>query len=254
MKTIIGSTALKEYFPMFRSPKDLDILSSEDKEFSSLRTEDGIVEIIPAPKWWNHTKFASPQDILNLKASHIFWTPRLKKKHINDIEFLLRQGYQINDDIFYKLYDHWESIYGERSQSNQNMSVDDFFNDLLNREIHHDQVHLWINSNPVYKKILSNDGSVNICEDKFFLLKDEEKLDVVREEVYVLSFERWRSESTTSPGLTYRNNLIYFIGHLAPTWLSLFAMKNILKLNKPKIEYKTIIDKQLKIWKQKKHY
>jgi hypothetical protein len=253
METIIGSSALKEYFPEFRNPKDLDILRS-NTNFSTSKSDNIILEIIPAPSWWIHSKYASPQEILTLKASHIFWTPMSRKKHIGDIEFLLRKGYEIDDSMFFQLYDHWKDIYGERSQSNQDLSQEEFFNDYLSREIHHDQVHLWINQNPVYKKILLGDGSVNICEDKFLTLSSEEKLNVIREEVYVLSFERWRSEYTTSPGLTYRNNLIYFIGHLAPTWLSLFAMKNLLKLNKPEIEYKTIIDKQLEIWKQKKLY
>lgn len=88
--------------------------------------------------------------------------------------------------------------------------------------------------------------------EKFMSLTDEEKLNVVREEVYVLSFERQRNVSSTSPGFLYRTNLIYFIGNLAPTWLSLFAMNNFLLLNNPKIEYKTIINKQLEKWKQKK--
>lgn len=251
METIIGSTAINHYFDYFRSPKDLDIFSSDHTKFSSSIVENKIVEIIPAPVWWNHKKYATLEEIITLKASHIFWTPRPRQKHINDIEFLLGKGYQIRDDMFYQLYDHWESLYGERSQSDQNQSQDDFFDDYLTREIHHDQVHLWINPNPVYKKILVGDGSVNISEEKFLTLTHEEQLDVVREEVYVLSFERWRKEKTTSPGLTYRINLIYFIGHLAPTWLALFTLKNFLRLNKPKINYRNIINKQLDLWKKK---
>jgi len=252
MKTIIGSTALKKHFPGFREPKDLDFLSSEDTEFSSIKNENGIVEIIPAPTWWNHKEYASPEEILTLKSSHIFWTIRSRKKHIADIEFLLNKGYTIDKNMFFGLFDHWTSIYGERSQSDQDKSQEDFFDDYLKREVHHDQVHLWINPDPVYKKILVGDESVNICEEKFMSLTDEEKLNVVREEVYVLSFERQRNVSSTSPGFLYRTNLIYFIGNLAPTWLSLFAMNNFLLLNNPKIEYKTIINKQLEKWKQKK--
>ncbi len=251
METIIGSTAINHYFECFRKPKDLDIFSSNHDRFSSSIVEGKIVEIIPAPIWWDHKKYATIEEIITLKSSHIFWTPRSRQKHINDIEFLLGKEYQIDHGMFYRLYDHWKSLYGERSQSDQNQSQDEFFDDYLSREVHHDQVHLWINPSPVYKKILVGDGSVNISEEKFLTLTYEERLDVVREEVYVLSFERWRNEKTTSPGLTYRTNLIYFIGHLAPTWLSLFALKNFLQLNKPKIDYRNIINKQLDLWKKK---
>ncbi len=72
MKTIIGSTALKKYFPKYRSPKDLDILSSDHSEFKSEKIDGKIVEIIPAPNWWEHKEYATPDDILNLKASHIY--------------------------------------------------------------------------------------------------------------------------------------------------------------------------------------
>jgi hypothetical protein len=251
MKTIIGSTALKHHFSEFRTPKDLDLFVT-DGEFSSTIENNDIKETIPAPDWWGHKEYATPQEILNLKASHIFWTVRSRKKHIFDIEFLLNKGFKIDEEMFYKLYDHWAKLYGKRSQSDQDKNQEDFFDDYLTREVHHDQVHLWINPTPVYKKILVGDGSVNICESKFSKLTNEEQLDVVREEVYVLSFEREKNGKTTSPGLIYRTNLIYFIGHLAPTWLALFAMSNFLTLNKPKIEYRNIINTQLELWKQKK--
>ena len=250
MRTIVGSTAIKKYFPNFRHPKDLDLLSSDHTEFSSSQDGNSIIEIIPAPEWWVHSEYATLEEILTLKCSHIFWTIRSRRKHISDIEFLLRNGVKVNDSLFYRLYDHWKSLYGERSQSNQNLSDEEFFNDYLSREIHHDQIHLWINPNPVYKKILIGNGTVNICENKFNLLSDQDKINVVMEEVYVLSHERWSDKITTSPGLTFKNNLIYFIGHLAPTWLSLFAMKNYLLVNKPKIDYRNLINKNLEIWKR----
>lgn len=254
-KTIIGSTALKHWFgdSFKREPKDLDYFVDESlMEDDPEKTNGKIQEYIPAPSWWKHTFYATPEEIITLKASHIFWTPLQRDKHIADIEFLLYQGFQINDKLFYRLYDHWHELKGKRSQSNQNLDMESFFDDLLTRQIHHDQVHLFLNPQPVYKKILVGDGTVNISEDKFNDLSFEEKLNVVREEVYVLSFERWDSRATNSPVLTYRKNLRYFIGHLAPTWLSLFAMKNLITLSKPHIEYKKIIEEGLENLKKEK--
>ncbi len=241
-KTIIGSTAIKHWIPDFRSPKDTDYLYS-GLEFKSEVIDGNIVEWIPAPDWWVYKEFATLTEILTLKASHVFWTPRSRKKHLSDIEFLNRLGYSIDSDMFWDLYKHWDSLYGKRSQSDQNTGVDKFFDDLLTRERHHDEIHLIINPNPVYKKILVGDGTVNISESLFNALSFEEKLEVIREEVYVLSYERW-SKRSNSPKYNYRQNLEYFLCHLAPTWLSLFGMINLNTLSEPKINYKEIIDSQ----------
>jgi len=243
VKTIIGSAAMGRHLKSFREPKDIDYLSSDHSEFFSETTENGVVEYLPAPSWWEHKEYASLPELLTLKASHVFWTPRFRDKHIRDMATLLNLGHKIDKEMFYKLYDHWDSLYGKRSQSDQSQGVEDFFDDLLDRKMHHDDVHVILNPNPVYKKILVGDGTVNISEEKFeTLLTPEEKLDVVREEVYVLSYERWNESETRSPALKYQRTLNYFIGHLAPTWLALFAMENYLILSTPKLKYKSIID------------
>lgn len=235
-KTIIGSTALKYWLPNFREPKDLDYLYNGNKFYNEEK-----IEYIPAPSFWNHKEYASCNEVLTIKCSHIFWTPVHRNKHFHDIEMLLNMGFIIDETMFYGFYNHWKYLYGKRSQSNQNLDINKFFDDELERNIHHDDVHLIINPNPIYKKILIGDGTVNICKNKFQTLTYKEQLDIIFEEVYVLSFERWDNKYNNYV-VNYRNNLYYFLCHLAPTWLSLFGFKNLLEINKPKINYKKLID------------
>ena len=242
MKILIGSGALHHHFPTFRKPKDLDYFS-DVKKFDSQIIEGVVNELIPAPDWWiGNSEIALPEEILNIKASHLFWTRRKNHQHINDIEFLMSKGFQLYDRLYYKLIEHWREIHGPPVRPDFTKTPDQFFDDYVQRKLHHDEVHLIINSDPTFKKILVGNGTVEISEDLFKKLTFEEQLSVVREEVYVLSYERWNDKETTSPTLTYMRTLNHFISCLAPEWLTLFALKNYKELKKPLINYKTIIE------------
>ena len=93
---IIGSTAIKNFFPDFpRNPKDLDYVVDNEDNKNSDNTEYLYNPIILK---YQKDGYLKPELILSLKISHLFhdinWF-----KHIFDVQFLISKGIQYNKEI-----------------------------------------------------------------------------------------------------------------------------------------------------------
>ena len=106
---IIGSTALKHWFPNDypREPEDLDIV------VDTLEGKKNVpgTEYLENPVILKYQKkgYIEPVLLLTLKMSHMFWDFRWKK-HMWDIQFLLKKGFQYDETILNELIQYWKKL------------------------------------------------------------------------------------------------------------------------------------------------
>ena len=239
--TRIGSSAIKHWFQDFpREPKDIDYAI----QFKIKSPEKGIEYIYNPiiPKYnIRNDMYCSPDHLYTLKLSHLFWDINWDK-HMFDLQFLKNKGCKLVPNLFNELYEFWNQYHGERKTSDLTMSPDQFFNNAINYNLDHDKIHEIINPNPLYKKILVGDGTVNTSEDKWNLLTNEEKQDLIREETMVMSYERLAGRDYRTAYKWQMKQLI--LKHL-PIWQAIFAIENYPVIYLPKFNYKEKIEKQL---------
>lgn len=185
MSTVIGSYAIKEHFPNFREPKDLDIAVASKSFISSTRD----IEFLYNPIIAKVGGVASPRVILALKVSHLFWDINWDK-HMWDVQFLLDKGVTYDPALCRELYDFWQIVHRKRKISFKKTKKD-FFSNMINYDKEeHDYLHTLINPKPLYLDILK--GEVQIDPNKFNNLSSETKFNLFKEEIYVMAYERYR--------------------------------------------------------------
>jgi hypothetical protein len=239
---IIGSTAIKYHFPDFkREPKDLDIAIRSLKEKPSVtQFRANPVEYLLNPILYDakHLKhqgnYLSKDGLLTLKMSHLFWDTNWDK-HMFDVQFLLEKGCQMDETLFFELVEFWKDYLPKIKRSNLVMSKEDFFTNAINYDEHeHDSLHTLINPSPMYLKLLKDGYEVELDENKFHMLSFEEKLEVVREETYVMAYERYKKIHYIP---AFKRMLDKFIMKHAPIYIAIFAILNYKELLKPKFNY-----------------
>jgi len=182
-----------------------------------------------------------PNDIYTLKASHIFWDINWSK-HIFDIQWLKAKGCEIDIPLFYRLYEYWNTYHSKNKRSDLKMNGKDFFNNAVKCPYDHDYLHTLLVSEPTFMKILKDGEEVDVSEEKFNLLSFEEKLSLVREEVYVMAYERlWGRHYANA----YTWMLKKFILSHAPVWEAIFIIENYTLLSKPHINYVQLINNKI---------
>jgi hypothetical protein len=242
-KLIIGSTAMRHHFPDFnREPKDVDYAVEDAKYFTSSRE----VEYLENPVLFKYVKdnqeYIDPNMLLSLKMSHLFFDINWAK-HMWDVRFLLNKGCIYDIALIEELYNFWKDFHPRHRRSNLEVSKDEFFTNAINYDNNeHDILHTYINPVPMYTKILADGKDVEISEDKFNLLTLEEQLDVVREEVYVMAYERYKNYHFM---IANAKMLKKFIMQHAPMWMFPFVVKNYVSLNRANINFINLIEKQL---------
>lgn len=239
---IIGSTAIKHFFEDFkRDPKDLDI-AVENK---SQKRSQPKIEYLENPilykkqylKYWEFdggNYYLHPDALLTLKMSHLFWDTNWDK-HMFDVQFLLDKGCKWDEKLLNDLVEFWKEYLPKIRRSDLVMSKEDFFTNAINYDEHeHDILHTLINPSPMYLKLLKDGQEVELDESKFYLLSFEEKLEVVREETYVMAYERYKKIHYIP---AFKRMLDKFIMKHAPIYIAIFAIENYKTLLKPQINY-----------------
>lgn len=235
---LIGSKAIKHHFPDFhREPKDNDWAVEKEKK----STKE--VEYLLNPILGKYEGVADPNTLYTLKISHVIGWDIKWDKHMFDIHFLRKKGCVLNKELFYELYNFWNDYHGKNRRSELNMSADKFFNNALKLKYDHDFIHTLLNPNPTYFKVLKDGAEVDVCENKFNMLTFEEKCNLVREEVQVMSWERWGSLDFR---IAYCKMLKKFILDHAPIWEAIFIVENYPELLKYKVNHFKIIEDGLK--------
>ena len=235
---IIGSQAIKHHFPDFpRQPKDLDVIKENKMDDISV---DVKVEKLSNPILIEYykdkgyiPKYIEPNELYTLKISHSFWALENNswEKHMWDIQWLKDKGCQLIKPLFDKLYPFWNEMHGKNKRSNLNMSADKFFDNAVNYPVEHDLLHEYLikhpffggQEKPTYFYILKEGAEVDVDENKFNKLTEQQKFNLVFEEVAVMSLERFSK-------LYYKqayNTMLkkFIIGH-APLWEALWIIQN----------------------------
>lgn len=229
---IVGSYCILYHFPDFyRKPKDLDYIEGGPVP---MNPNDYKVECLKNPvlldaEKYNSSGYCSKDNLYTLKMSHMFWDIRWEK-HISDIMFLKDKGCKLNRDLFFKLYDYWNTVHEPNRRSNLQMSSEDFFTNALNLEHSHDFVHTLIKEVPTYTLILKDGAEVEVDENKFNQLTFEQKCSLVKEEVFVMAWERY---SKYLHYIAYQKMLKKFIINHAPLWEAIFILDNFKELKTP---------------------
>lgn len=237
---LIGSAAIKYHFPDFpRKPKDYDFIGT--KENDTLVDNEIRKEFLANPIFDNYDDdIMRPDDLYTLKISHLFWNINWEK-HLHDVQFLKSKGCLFKKELFLKLYDYWNVVHGKNKRSDLKMSAEDFFDNAL-KEYDHDQLHYLLTPVPTFTKVLKDGAEVEVDENKFHKLTFEEKLELVREEVYVMAYERLGGRDYRT---AYSWMLKKFIMNHAPMYEALFIIDNHKVLYKPNINYKQKLDYEL---------
>lgn len=242
---IIGSTAIKYHFPDFkREPKDIDVLRTKFKHpiildtiFNVNKKIEYLENSILSEKY-RVGNYISKDDLCTLKASHLFWDINWDK-HMFDLQFLLSKGCIIDKVLWFKLYKYWNEVHSKNKRSDLKMSKEDFFNNAVNYNSgEHDETHKLINPVPIYTKVLKDNSEVELDENKFHKLSFGDKLEFVREEIYVMANERY---SGLGYKRAYNKMLKKFIISHAPIFSVIFILENYIELQSCKINFIEII-------------
>ena len=233
---LIGSQAMNLHFPDSREPKDTDHFSDKHILFSETFWHPDLAK-------WNWKALASPDELYTIKVSHAFW--ELKNgswaKHMMDIMFLKSKGAKLIPELYDILYKIWEETHGKK-KVNLESDPDMFFNDKIVKRIYdHDSLHESVAyyDRPLFERILRDNSEVAVDRSKWEALPHEDKLKMVREEVYATALERKiiPSDYSFSPGAAYNWTLQKTITSLTKGWFALFVVENFKDLTKADVDY-----------------
>lgn len=242
---IIGSQAIKYWFPDFpREPKDYDVVLEDGEQHNIITTKK--VEVLSNPcllaACRGYTqKYLKPNHIYTLKMSHLFWDINWEK-HEWDATWLRERGCKLDRTLFYNLYAHWNEVHGTNKRSDLKMSSEKFFTNAVECEYDHDWLHTLLKPIPTFNKVLKDGQEVEVDYDKFQSLTEVEKEALVREEVYVMAFERW---PTIGFRQAYGRMLKKFILSHAPIWEAIWILENYKKLCRPEFDFIKYFNQQI---------
>lgn len=242
-EVLVGSKAMYHWFPDARAQKDIDYFSDESDPYT---TENGTrVEVFWHPELdkWNWGPVASANELYTIKVSHSFW--ELKNgswnKHMMDVMFLQSKGAVLIPELYAILYKIWEDTHGKK-KVNLEADPDEFFNDKIVKRIYdHDSIHESVAyyDRPLFERILRDNSDVAVDKSKWDSLAHEDKLKMVREEVYATALERKLvpTDYKYSAGRAYNWTLQKTITSLTKGWFALFVVENFKDLTKADVDY-----------------
>lgn len=242
-KILIGSRAMQYWFEesFYRKLNDTDYFSTEKIEGADTFWHPSLSEYK-----WMHDSVATPTELYTIKASHAFWFHGDRKwwKHMNDIKFLQDRGMKyIVPELYDILYPIWEGLHG-RKKAFLNTSAEEFFNPNVDRIYDHDSIHRSIAyyDRPLYERILLDGHDVMVEQSKFEALSHDDKLRLVREEVYATALERVLIPKNymPSPRGAYNYAMRKTITSFSKGWFPKFIVLHWNELDKPDVDYMRI--------------
>lgn len=235
MKILVGSQAIKWWFEDFREPGDTDYFSD-----ASISGCDVFWHRDLAGYDWG--SIATPDELYTIKVSHSFWELHgTWSKHMYDLSFLKKKGHgHFIPELYNLLYPIWEERYGKK-KVNLNAKPEDFFNKSVHRVYDHDSIHHSIAyyDRPLFERVLKDGHEVMVDRAKFDALTYEDKVRLVREEVYATALERQviPSNYTCSPKGAYAWALRKTITSFWKGDWALWVVLNFDELRTPDIDY-----------------
>jgi hypothetical protein len=224
---ITGSGALKNWFPDFREPKDIDYIATRD-EYNQFIEKNKERIVLTLPKRWGTVvhmlgskpiefeigengntaeeflklrnswegfiAYLSPCEIYTFKMSHRYLknSPHFKKC-MDDIINLRKLGYGYIPEYMKDWMKRREKETYSYKHPKLKQSKDSFFsNDGVNYIYDHDTIHECVKTfdRPAFYLIKDNEADVFCSKEKFYSLSKELQLATVIEETYTLALER----------------------------------------------------------------
>jgi hypothetical protein len=225
---IIGSHAIRHWFPDFpREPKDMDIMCEQG-------TSTKEVEYLWIPEYQyfldsnQDEQYLDKDHLYTLKLSHlgfnIFW-----EKHCSDVCFLKSKGCVADEKLYKKLVKAWILKHGKQWASLKGKDSQTFFEDAVKRKYVHDTIHdaVAIYDKPLYESLVYE--GVSCSKKGFDKLSYDDKLNLVREEVYVTALERWLipHDFKFSKIEAYQKALKKLATTMSSGWFKFFILTNI---------------------------
>lgn len=243
--TLIGSRAMREWFPDSREPKDWDYQSCYPVDFSLWQPCDGRRDVFTDKRLgaWTWGLVATPDELYTMKISHSFWVINGEQnwdKHAYDTVFLSRKGCQFLRPLYDILLPIWKDRY-KKNPTNLAQGKGAFFADAVHRTYDHDSLHESVAyyDRPLYERFLADGEEVKSDWSKFQELPFEDRLRAVREEIYATALERTLIPRgyKGSPGAAYHWALRRTATSLFKNEWALFLMLNLDALSRPDCDY-----------------
>lgn len=213
---LFGSKLIKKHFSDFREPNDTDWVTNDQSKMKPSIIGKEEYYYIP----FSPDREMTPDEIYTVKVSHAIYDIHWKKT-MSDIRFLQIKGCKIIPDFLQNLRNHWELVHGPQIRTDFEVEPGNFFDDRVRRKLNHDELHKMINSTPTYLKIIDN--GVNPNPDKYHKLTEDERKEVLFEEAFVISIERFW---TANDRMAYQIAQQSLVTRLHPVWLADEIIKN----------------------------
>lgn len=213
---IFGSKLIKKLFSDFREPNDEDwVTNDESKMKNSIIGKEEYYYIPFSPD-----REMNANEIYTVKVSHAIYDIHWRKT-MSDIRFLQLKGCEVIPELLIKLREFWVTIHGAQKRVDFEIEAGKFFDDKVRRKINHDDLHKMLNPNPTYLKMIVNDVNPDI--EKFTNLAEIDKKELLFEEAFVISLERFNNQPHR---LSYNKAQQNLVTRLHPVWLADFIILN----------------------------
>jgi hypothetical protein len=211
---LFGSKLIRNYFSDFRKTNDTDWVTNDQNEMLKSIVGEEEYYFIPCTP----DREMSPDEIYTVKVSHAIYDIKWQKT-MGDIRFLQMKGCKIIPEFLMQLREHWKTIHKSR-RTDFDVESDQFFNDKVKREIEHDELHKLINPTPTYTSIV--DGVIPSI-DKYNKLSDSDKIELLFEEAFVISCERYNQHPDKYSYFLAQKDLVT---RLHPLWMADIVIEN----------------------------
>ena len=212
---LFGSKLIKKHFHDFREPNDTDWVTNVESELKESSPEQEYYYIPNSPN-----REMTPDELYTVKVSHAIYDIHWKKT-MSDIRFLQIKGCKVIPEMLKELREYWTKVHGVQKRTDFEVEPGDFFEDRVKRKLNHDDLHKMLNPNPTYQKMIVGGVTPNI--DKFELLSEDDKKELLYEESFVIAIERF---SNNPDRLAYNKAQQSLVTRLHPVWLADFVIDN----------------------------
>ncbi|HNC56667.1 MAG TPA: hypothetical protein PLP33_14550 [Leptospiraceae bacterium] len=235
---LFGSRLIKNIFPDFRNPKDLDFFSvgRMDNDFPSQFNNIKECEVYTIPLL--PCRELTANEIYTVKVSHAIYNIHWPK-HMSDIRFLQLKGCSVDEPLLHDLRRFWKTVHTDDKYKRFDFSnKENIFDDKLSRKEPHDRLHLLFSTELNFPKF--SDGAIP-NEQKWNLLSPEMKHIICVEEAYVVALERFYG--SLPPKMAYHKAQQLLITKLHPVFIADWAIQNWKTIYTPERDYYDIYER-----------
>jgi hypothetical protein len=164
-----------------------------------------------------------------MKVSHAHWDIKWDKTMAH-IHFLKSKGCKLDMEVYKALYAVWKEIH-PRKRVNMTQTVDEFWNDAVQREHNHEYLHTLaaFHERP-WHEILRPDPNTVWCSVEVFEAQTKEhQYEIVLEEIMVVAIERSRltvKSNKVERNIAMNRSFRQLITTMTTGWFARFLIQN----------------------------